>query len=53
MLKLEMKRKISRNAGLNNNTNFKNVCVFGLDLCGSIQGKFAASVNKIIGFQVP
>jgi len=52
MLKPEMKRKISRTTGLNNGINLKNVHVFGLDLCGSIQGMFAASVNKIIYFRV-
>jgi len=53
MLKPKMNRKISRTTGVNNGMNFKNVHVFGLDLCGSIQGRFAVSVNKIIDFRVP
>jgi hypothetical protein len=45
MLKPEIKRKISKTTGVNNGINLKNVCVFGLDLCGSVQGVFEASVN--------
>lgn len=53
MMKPEMKRKISRTTGVNDGINFKNFHGFGLYLCGSIEGMFAASVNKIIDFRLP